>query len=59
MTPIRNLNIVFRCPDQLKERMQLHAEGRFRSLSDFIRSACLEALRTQSSKSAHTNTPAR
>ena len=47
MTEIQNTNIVFRCPASLKAKMQEHAEASGTTLSDFIRTACVDALNRQ------------
>lgn len=47
MTEIQNTNIVFRCPDSLKTKMLEHAEASGTTLSDFIRTACVDALNRQ------------
>jgi len=47
MTEIQNTNIVFRCPDTLKAKMQEQAEASGTTLSDFIRTSCVDALNRQ------------
>jgi hypothetical protein len=44
---IHNSNVVFRCPQDLKTRMRLFAEGNGERLSAFIRSACMEVLKRE------------
>jgi hypothetical protein len=45
--PIHNSNVVFRCPQDLKTRMRVFAEGNGERLSAFIRSACMEVLKRE------------
>ena len=47
MTEIQNTNIVFRCPASLKAKMQEHAEASGTTLSDFVRTSCVDALNQQ------------
>ena len=48
MKIIQNTNIVFRCPNILKERMIALAEANEQHLSSLIRSACVEMLKRHS-----------
>lgn len=47
MIDIYNTNVVFRCPGSLKAKMQEHAEASGTTLSDFIRTSCVDALNRQ------------
>lgn len=47
MRLIQNTNVAFRCPAPLKAKMLAFAEANNQHLSDFIRSACVDALRRQ------------
>jgi hypothetical protein len=49
MSVFQNTNIVFRCPLSLKERLKSVADEREEHLSSFIRSACIEVLRKDTS----------
>ena len=44
---IYNSSIVFRCPNDLKEKMRLFAEGKGQALSSFIRTACVEVMKRE------------
>lgn len=48
MIEVHNVNVVFRCPASLKERMVRLAEAQDLRLSRFIRNACVEALQRSS-----------
>ena len=56
MPNIHNANIVFRCPISLKAKMRAFAEANDQHLSNFIRTACVDALRRQM-PSYQTNIP--
>jgi hypothetical protein len=45
MKMFQNTNVAFRCPAGLKAKMAAYAEANEQHLSDFIRSACVDALR--------------
>jgi hypothetical protein len=47
MSNIHNSNIVFRCPISLKAKMRAFAEANDQHLSNFIRTACVDALRRE------------
>jgi hypothetical protein len=47
MSNIHNSNIVFRCPISLKAKMRAFAEANDQHLSNFIRTACIDALRRE------------
>jgi hypothetical protein len=47
MSKFQNSNVVFRCPIGLKAKMRAFAEANDQYLSNFIRSACVEALRRE------------
>jgi hypothetical protein len=47
MPKFQNSNIVFRCPISLKAKMKAFAEANDQYLSNFIRSACVDALRRE------------
>ncbi len=49
MSNIHNSNIVFRCPISLKAKMRAFAEANDQHLSNFIRTACSDALRREMS----------
>lgn len=49
MPDTTNSVIAFRCPTSMKERMKAIAEANGQCVSSFIRFACVEALRNQSS----------
>jgi hypothetical protein len=45
MKMFQNTSVAFRCPAGLKAKMAAYAEANEQHLSDFIRSACVDALR--------------
>ena len=47
MKMFQNTSVAFRCPAGLKAKMAAYAEANEQHLSDFIRSACVEALRRE------------
>ena len=47
MKMFQNSNVAFRCPAGLKAKMLAFAEANDQHLSDFIRSACVDALRRE------------
>ena len=56
MSNIHNSNIVFRCPISLKAKMRAFAEANDQHLSNFVRTACVDALRREM-PSYQTNIP--
>ena len=56
MSKIHNSNIVFRCPISLKDKMRAFAESNDQHLSNFIRTACVDALRREMT-SHHSHIP--
>ena len=47
MKAFQNSNVIFRCPAGLKAKMRAFAEANDQHLSNFVRSACVEALSRQ------------
>jgi hypothetical protein len=47
MRLIQTTNVVFRCPEGLKEKMKIYAEANDIQLSAAIRSACSELLKRE------------
>ncbi len=45
MRIIQNTNVAFRCPSDLKERLEAYAEGNHLHVSSVIRSACSDWLK--------------
>ena len=45
MKTIQNSNVAFRCPSDLKERLEAFAEGNHLHVSSVIRSACSDYLK--------------
>ena len=45
MRTIQNSNVAFRCPSDLKERLEAYAEGNHLHVSSVIRSACSDYLK--------------
>lgn len=45
MRLIQNSNVAFRCPSDLKERLEAYAEGNHLHVSSVIRSACSDWLK--------------
>ncbi len=45
MRTIQNSNVAFRCPSDLKERLEAFAEGNHLHVSSVIRSACSDYLK--------------
>ena len=45
MRLIQNSNVAFRCPSDLKERLEAYAEGNHLHVSSVIRSACSDFLK--------------
>ena len=45
MRTIQNSNVAFRCPSDLKERLETFAEGNHLHVSSVIRSACSDYLK--------------
>ena len=47
MKAFQNSNVIFRCPSGLKAKMKAFAEANDQHLSNFVRSACVDALKRQ------------
>ena len=47
MQAFKNSNVIFRCPAGLKAKMKAFAEANDQHLSNFVRSACVDALKRE------------
>ena len=47
MKAFQNSNVIFRCPAGLKAKMKAFAEANDQHLSNFVRSACVDALKRE------------
>ena len=47
MQAFQNSNVIFRCPAGLKAKMKAFAEANDQHLSNFVRSACVDALKRE------------
>ena len=47
MNIIHNQNVAFRCPNTLKEKLQIYADENHLRVSAVIRSACVDFLRSE------------
>ena len=47
MKAFQNSNVIFRCPAGLKAKMKAFAEANDQHLSNFVRSACVDALKCE------------
>ena len=47
MKAFQNSNVIFRCPSSLKAKMKAFAEANDQHLSNFVRSACVDALKRE------------
>ena len=47
MKTFQNSNVIFRCPAGLKAKMKAFAEANDQHLSNFVRSACVDALKRE------------
>ena len=47
MKAFQNSNVIFRCPAGLKAKMKAFAEANDQHLSNFIRTACVDALKRE------------
>ena len=47
MKAFQNSNVIFRCPAGLKAKMKAFAEANDQHLSNFVRTACMDALKRE------------
>ena len=59
MRLIQNSNVAFRCPSDLKERLEAFAEGNHLHVSSVIRSACSDYLKRKELERLDTDDDAR